>query len=197
MYPSIPAGYGVCRFNFTTLDGTGHAQMVMGCNNGAVEDATTVASHYYSGFLGSIMGAVSNLIVLDSVETVLNIGGVYSEGTHAGGDTGSAGSEPVSPAVCLLIQKQTGRLGKHFRGRMYVPGLAVELCDAPAGKVATAHLGAIQGLANDFLTGLSDASEGLVLLHRDTAVLPTDVIGLNVEQVLATQRGRQRRRAHR
>jgi hypothetical protein len=200
VYPNIPAGFGLARVHHTTGGGNGHAFSIFGFAPGAAAAHPAVENAVMTHWTTRVMPLVSNKMTCDTVQCVVNIGGVVTEGnsTNApvvGGDL----SQPLAWSSAVVIRKNTGTLGKHFRGRFYIPGVPTGAVDGTtvnltAGRLTTWQT-AFTALVADFAA--DTALNNLVLLHRSVAIAPTVISSLTVEGLLGNQRRRQRKAAHR
>lgn len=109
----------------------------------------------------------------------------------AAGVAGDQAGDPVSPAVSVLVSKQTASGGRKNRGRMYLPGLR-EANVSSGGVISSTNRTAWQAAVDDFFDGLGLGLIPMVILHTSN-VAPTPVTALSVQSVVATQRLRQRR----
>lgn len=116
--------------------------------------------------------------------------GIYSStGLVSGGNT-----QP--PAVSVIVRKITARPGRTGRGRMFIPW---GVQDSDVGEDGTIAGGAVESwesaiqFFNDALIALEIAP---VILHNEGVpggVTPSVITGWAVENVVGTQRRRQRR----
>ena len=154
------------------------------------------------------LAAVGGLLAeTDSSYTYTNIiirsgsdpgpGPVFEKSVNLPGGTAGE-TPPVNTA--LLVRKVTPFGGRRNRGRFYWPGLVQDASVDELGVVTPARVTSLQSDFNTFRnnleTGLSatEVPTPMVILHDVTegAVLPTDVTGLIVQPVMATQRRRMR-----
>jgi hypothetical protein len=109
---------------------------------------------------------------------------------------GSNNDEPLPPNCALLVRKTSAFGGRRNRGRAYIPGLALKPSSSPAGVLDGAAVTALQGDANDWLAAATNAGppevSGLVILHSEAPSTPTEIVGLDVQDKIATQRRRLR-----
>jgi hypothetical protein len=199
VYPQIPAGYALVRQHFTAVEGDGHSYILYGVHNAGGLTAADVCTAAIASWdvSGSLLGVMSNNYTSADVHVVANIGGTLSEADETDGSTGPVTVEPVPPQVSILIQKNTILVGRHGRGRLYVPGCPqTDLNGANTGMLSAGSLATWLDAAATFFDALDTADIPMVLLHRDVSVAPTPVTGLNVEQQVATQRRRNRKAAH-
>lgn len=112
-------------------------------------------------------------------------------------ENGTAGAQSyASPAVSLVVSKQTGLVGRSHRGRMYWPGVP-ENSVFEDGTIDVTYQASLQAIASGLLTDLvSDAEIGVVSLFHDEdspASNPDIITSLLVRGVVGTMRPRQRR----
>jgi hypothetical protein len=197
-YPSIPLNFGLAKLVFT-LDGAIHDPMVLhGYQLGDLAgNADDHAESIWTAW-SSIMGDFSTSLALQEVDVVENRSTGLVEGHSSSAPiAGSTGGQPVPPNTSLLVHKTTGLIGKHFRGRIYWPGLPASACDTAQTNVRATPLAAFQVDFDSVRTLLVGDNLTMFILHRSTAVPPTEVIDLHVEPLLATQSKRLRKVAHR
>lgn len=198
-YPNIPAGYGLVRHHIITPGGNGHAFNIYGVKLHGTPTAAAVVAAVHSTFGTNVMGHITSDNQLTDTLVTVNNGGVLSQSTDTTPVSGASTPPSVPGQVCLLVQKETGVIGKHFHGRMYTPGVADVHLDTTRDNWLAAFVSSAQTDYNNFLADLQAGvvTDNMVLLHRDLAVPPTVVSFLNVESKLATQRRRLRKAAHR
>src|SRR5229473_1782250 len=117
--------------------------------------------------------------------------------SHAG-NGGKVGTlQPIN--ACPLVRKNTGLVGKHFRGRMYLPGTTQGDTDSTGSNLTNTALTTYQTALTAFFTAIAGGTQSslMVLLHSLVSVPPTTVTSLTVQQLYAAQRRRLRRAAHR
>jgi hypothetical protein len=118
-------------------------------------------------------------------DPVLGVAGVNVNGTSAG--------ETSPPNVAILVHKRTDFGGRRGQGRCYIPG--GYLSDPSVGNTGAITTGALATLntnINGFRTKIETAGGRLVLLHESESILPRNIIGVDVDAVIATQRRRLR-----
>jgi hypothetical protein len=186
----IPVGFSKITYN---LGGTGAplgAQVTMGVNNAGFALPTAVATAARLAFVNRILPDISNTIQLISVRAKNgpNDVGAFAEipGAAGGGATAAA----ASPAVSILVRKHTASGGRKARGRLFMPGIVETIVD-PSGIITAANVTTFQTDWSNYLADMIAAGFTPCILHTDTA--PNDVNSMNVENVVATQRRRQRR----
>lgn len=120
---------------------------------------------------------------------------VWDNTTTEAGTNGAA--VYASPAVSIIVTKQTGIGGKAYRGRMYLPGIQESNVDE-AGTIDSGAVSAYQTLIDALKTNLlADAAiNDLTLFHdEESPAAGTDTVisNLLVRSVVGTMRPRQRR----
>jgi len=123
----------------------------------------------------------------------------------AAGITGTGTGANDAPVVALLVRKNTTIGGKRGHGRMFVPGLASTVATIN-GSVSGSDLSNRNTAWNAFLTDLDNGNTPMVLLHNYGTYVnkkgeevtvpprePSPVTSLSVQNMVATQRRRQRR----
>jgi hypothetical protein len=121
-------------------------------------------------------------------------------GPNATGADGSAGppivgslnESPDSPQVAVLIKKRTALGGRQGRGRMFLPFLTEAQTDS-GGRMTAGAIDGYQVAAGGFLAGLVSRDIPMVLLHAAPEIVPTLVLALEVQSLVATQRRRLRK----
>lgn len=196
-YPEIPAGYGLARMHWSAPGGDGHAYCLLGVRNASALTAASVAANVGNAYATSLLENLTSDYTFTDVEATVNNGGVLSQDTAAFGDAGPNPAPSVPINVSVLVRKQTGLIGREFRGRFYFPGLEASSVDSTAANLTSDALTSWQSDALDFYNNLGTGLLVPYLLHRNTAVPPTKVLNFEVEQLLATQRRRLRKAAHR
>lgn len=113
------------------------------------------------------------------------------------GTTTGTGAPLAAPVNCaLLVKKTTLGAGKPGRGRMYLPGIEGSTI-LPNGVLTSTARSDYQESINEFI-GLTVLIEGVfqpVLFHDETttpSLEPFNILGLTVDQKIATQRRRMR-----
>lgn len=114
-----------------------------------------------------------------SAELVVQILGTRSGGVMA------------PPQVSIGLKKKTEFVGKTQRGRMYLPAVFILYNDyTEAGRVATARFTTLTNSAAVLLGELADRGVNMQLLHTSPDDPPSEVLLLEVAQILRTQRRR-------
>lgn len=103
---------------------------------------------------------------------------------------------PLPQNCAALIRKRTDLAGRRGRGRLYVPGVT-ETEVSGIGVIAGTYLNTWQTAANAFLGDLVSLDAQMHVLHRSEGAgvepVPTPVVALVVDDLIATQRQRLRR----
>lgn len=126
-----------------------------------------------------------------------NVGGAIQGGAAARSVVGTRTSTdgPMIIASTFVVSKRTAFIGRHFRGRMYVPiMLAAESEVDYLGNIDSVRVGFAQTAANSLLTTMAANDLEPVLLHYSVAVgptiPPTPITSFTVSGKVGTQRRR-------
>lgn len=202
MEPYVPGGYATCRFRYTCAG----VPKVMGTTLGVLVeplDPDDVVEEMYISWNAHIVkdGArLGNAYTFQGV-TLTMAHDFTADTIHEWNDpvVGSQGSPNVPPNCAILVAKRTAFIGRHYRGRMFLPaGHGVESEITDQGTLAGAI---VTGMNNDFdslLGAMGVDSINPVLFHQYDPVLlqepldPTPITALHVQSLLATQRRRLR-----
>ena len=197
-YPEIPVGTGLAIIRYTTAGGDFHAETTMGYSDDAgTPNAQTSANNIFTAWTTNAFVGVSNEVSCSQVQVIENIAGslveAFSTGAPVvGGITGS----PLPPQVAVLCKKLSGEVGRSFRGRFYIPGVAASWADTEGDRLTSAHLTTFQTGLTAYLAALATDHLFPVILHKNTAIEPTAIVSFVVEQFFATQRRRMRKASH-
>lgn len=198
-YPSLGVDNALGVYHFSTPGGVGHADLVLGHTvTGVFADPTALANKLQTDYGSNMFVGISNQVSFDSVHVVWNNGGVLSEGDSTGASVnGGVGVAPLTINGAALVHKTTGLIGRQHRGRMYIPGIAGSWITSDGCNITSAHVTDLQTAADAWLAQLHTDGVDLCVLHRSPAT-PSDLVtALVVRQLLATQRRRLRKAAHR
>jgi hypothetical protein len=114
-------------------------------------------------------------------------------------EVGGESAAMLPPNCALLVRKSTGLGGRRGRGRCYIPWVVQEAAANDVGVIDGASLTVRQGDADAWLADLAAGSSGtsptpMYLLHDTSGAgaepAPTEVTGLSVDALIATQRRR-------
>lgn len=196
-------GDGIALLNYNTTYGTGIAQNEIAFNWTTSDyNAVTVANLIFNSWVLRMKTYLGDEAYFRNCEvTLFGDGGlVQGTSTNSAPVIGTSGGANCSPALALLVKKNTGLIGKENRGRLYFPSLGV-LYVNPPDQISTGNQTAIntslQSFMNDMVITnsiqpmLIRKTENITLFHRAT------VNSMTCETLLATQRRRQRKAAHR
>lgn len=111
-----------------------------------------------------------------------------TEATDSSKGTNAAGAMPNQ--VAIVVTTLTGRPGRSFRGRAYLPMIAQGQIGA-TGQLTQALCNTIATSFSSFLSGVKDAAGGAppVIASRTRSAM-TDVLSVNVDSLPDTQRRR-------
>jgi hypothetical protein len=200
-YLTTVAGNAEAKLDFTGTTGTGHAQIEFAyISQGLTPSAAADANTWFTVFNTNLGPYISDLVTFSKVEIVLWDGTNFQEAisTHApviGGQTGAL----LPPNVAMLMKKKTAGLGKQNRGRVYLPGVSESLLSAP-DTISTTNWNLMNTAATAFFNALiADELQPNIRRKTQNPALNHQINcnGFMFEQLLATQRRRLRKAAHR
>lgn len=198
----IPVNCMECTLSWSMSGKSNPITSTIGVRAGTATDFASILDELCEGLTntGSYCSAGYMNIgwTFEGATGIANVAGVLegfsSSGAPVAGTVGGGNGMIVSSA--FLLQKRTARIGRHFRGRMYLPVVGIQegsvntmgvIADSVYGDARTAI-----GIATAFW--LASTTWQPVLLHTDTVVTPgyTPITAFSPQQKLATQRRRLR-----
>ena len=194
--PPIPAGHALLKFRFSLTGDTEEMLCTIGVETTAASSADRVAAanSAMDSWGDNILPLQSNAYRLLGVDAVFGdaSGDIPVSSTDAprtGGDTDA----PVPQNTSVLVKKVTGLGGRRNRGRMYIPGISV-LDVGNTGIINSTPLASWGTAVNNFLLGLESGSfmDNAVIFHSTAPLTPTEIVDLDVDPRVATQRRRLR-----
>lgn len=106
---------------------------------------------------------------------------------------GALSITPMVNNVAVLVQKRGSALGRHNRGRFFLPPYHLTQTDVtPGGTVLAAKVTALNTVFTNLLTNLTGAGTPMVILHTHSEIAPTVITSCPVQTKVATQRRRLR-----
>lgn len=198
----IPDDCGLVTSSWSLSGKSNPITSTLGVRDISSGDPEAILSEVYNGWVTTEgFCDAGNMAVgwtFQGVSMIWNAGGGVFEG-YAYGDSvaGTMSSSPIAIVnSSLLLQKRTNRIGRHFRGRMYLPMLGTsEAAVDPMGNIETVSY----GIQRDWLKATTDFWDDsdtweAVLLHSDTVVTPgyNKITAWNLATKVATQRRRLR-----
>jgi len=193
----IPPGFAHVA-HITTLD-SDVEEMVTTYGVGVIDDPTpnTLATDLHDTWATRIVTPLYG-DTYQLIRTEVRIGqpaGEPLQGVHSEIVLGIGSTARLPQNCAVLVQKRSALGGRANRGRMYVPGTLGESVVSDSGSITSANLSGQQTAFNNLLTDLDTAFPlsitGMVILHS-SALDPTVVTSLNVQQLISTQRRRLR-----
>lgn len=195
MSVDIPIGYGHVIQPFKHAAASSQWSITYGVRPDGPGDLDT-----YATSLG-VWFANRWAALFDSSVTILPCQLYYESGTgtmlgvDSGGPVVGGASKASSPSsVNLGITKRTGFVGKHYRGRCYLPIGFTETAVDEVGNIAEATVNSYQAAADLWLNDMDTAPRtypGMYLLHsQGSGIVPTRVTALQVRTIVRTQRKR-------
>jgi hypothetical protein len=202
----LPEGFAQCSLSFTGAALPTGAAITFGVAlPGATLTPQQVGASISAAWTTNIKSTITPDVTLASVHVKF---GPMEDGPFAdvaAGVVGTGTGANDAPPVALLVRKNTNIGGKRGHGRMYVPGLASTVASIN-GSVTGTDLTNRQTAWSAFRTDLENGDTPMVVCHNfgtyinakgeEVTVPPREpslVTSLSVQNVVATQRRRQRR----
>lgn len=136
----------------------------------------------------NIMGNLCSNTVLTEVQ-LTDIGAAGGATASYGTSlAGGSSASPLPPQNCMVLSWKTGRAGRSYRGRTYLPGIGEDKVDGGGTIVGTFSNG-LRLAAQQVLEDLATAGYPLIVLSR-TLSLGTAVTSVAVDSRIDTQRRR-------
>lgn len=193
----IPPGFGQASFSITAQGGR-PAAVVIGFagNGGTAQDTADTLSFIWST---TILESMASALAYNGCRTVQGNDGppLVAESVEGAGFGGNSG-QPVIANTSVLVKKGTGLAGRHYQGRMFLPG-ATEGQTDDGTTLTTDGVTGWTSSTTAFLEALQTSLdfEGMVILHGpipgSDQLAPTPVTELVVQGRFATQRRRLRK----
>lgn len=106
---------------------------------------------------------------------------------------GALSITPMVNNVAVLVQKRGSALGRHNRGRFFLPPYHFSQTDVgPSGTLLAAKVTALNTVFTNLLAGLTSSGTPMVLLHSSSEIPVTTITSCPVQAKAATQRRRLR-----
>lgn len=200
----IPVGFGQAVYELRLTGDSEPMVVTMGHSlENAGGDFQECADDLHLIFGANVMPALTNDYTFTGVTLYVGQdGGPPLVVTSVNSDVPGAGSASGLPQNCAMLwRKRTDLAGRRGRGRIYLPGLEEGLVNE-AGIIESVALAAFQAQADAWYAALNDdlISTGPytpVVLHRSEGIgvepPPTVITLFEVDELIATQRGRLRR----
>lgn len=191
--PGIPIGFVEVWQKFTLAGDPQPMWTSLGYEIDTPPFTNANAIELMTAFQGSIQPVVSHNYVLAGGQVKVGSDGgdiLFEVGLSAAGGN----SDEACPNNCaMLVTKSTGSGGRRNRGRMFIPGPSRNQIE-PGGGMSSAYRTAWQTAvaALQTLSGTVDNLGQPVLFHQTAPFTPTPIVGLVVQQRIATQRRRMR-----
>lgn len=196
---NMPDGYGYVTWVFEQTGdpdpwttGSGFHSDNFGGGDSDISGLVVTFSDVYRDNFNSRM---ADDITQVRTELLFNDGGTILSRVYSTAIVGVRTQDSIPPNCSTLVSKNTGRAGRKYRGRFFLPGLLAENEVDNLGNIGAGTLSAFQSDVNSFLSDATGSvpldTYGLVLLHSGSTT-PTDLVSLTVKQKIATQRRRLR-----
>lgn len=160
-------------------------------------DLETAADTFHSWWTAEVQAGLHTSYVLNSiVSTDKSLeGGHQVTRTYTSGNTGALTGAAAAANAALVLSWRTSRIGRSYRGRTYIGGLAsASLHDAQ--HVNTADATAFATAATALIAAIALAGQKLVVVSRylekalRVVALTTEIVAVIVDTVVDSQRRR-------
>ena len=165
--------------------------------NGTIEPQQ-VADDVLLAMSAAFLEAFDNQVRVGPVSVYFDQGGARGSVDGEASFQGQFDSNTtVPPQVALIVRKNTGRVGRPGRGRMFLPWVLVDADVSETGVLTPGSVSGFQARCDTLLSSLGDASDGLLMhiLHEEGVpggTTPSLVTSLTVDSRTGTQRRRNR-----
>lgn len=187
----IPPGFAHCALSFQAAYDTDPWYITFGSETTV---GTGIANTIYDLCTTQLAPVLDNNITM----TGMRVRNSTEVDEHLESVVGGAAGSTLPSNCAVLVKKTTNKVGKQHRGRWYLPGVHPASDVTEAGVLATVKVTALQAKMTALLGTLTSAGVDMYILHTEletepgTAPAPTQVTGLSVSTLIATQRRRMR-----
>lgn len=195
---SIPVGYASAAIIFTGSFGTAPYVTTLGLDIGDVGGAFVDAANRVLGTYQDNFADITteNMNISQCVLTIGSDGGSGSVVSSGIGVVGGASAASDAVAMAAVVRKNTATLGRHGRGRGFLPGVLRETDVGFAGTIDLVPKGTIESRYNAWLQDLAD-TEGPgpimipVVLHSEGVEMePSPILSATCRTKVGWVRGR-------
>lgn len=188
----LPNGYGIWKPTLTLAGSTKIFQTAIMFRNDSGLSAFSAGGLIRGIWTGSGRPFIGSNMFIDYTlahcETYVMAGGVLTydlDSTAITGTKSGAGGTPINTSI--IVRKNTGIVGKRYRGRIMLPNMTVlEANINQAGIIDSTGLSVIAGQYNAVNTAMQASSCPQVLGHSVSEVLPTFINTLDVNNKLGS-----------
>lgn len=191
----VPDGFGRAAIHFS-LDGLVEDMVItFGITDDTGLSPNSVASAIRVNWTTAFaLGELLDTWNVGPYDVSLNRGGAFFDGTDGTVQAGTVAGDGPPLAVCILARKSTDEGGRANRGRCYLPaGYIDEGSVSDAGVIDSTPHAQLTASWAAFIASMIGSNLDMVILHSEIGLTPTPVTGSSVDNVVATQRRRQRR----
>lgn len=192
---TIPSGYAQVNFIFTGAAVPNGAECTMGFDiGGGAGTPALTAQEVGADFATHILPNLSSGLTLSGVRCKYGPDATGAFALEPFANVGGVGTSGATPAIAILIHKNTADGGRAGRGRMYLPGV-VEAQPGSDGVLAGATITAVDSDFASVLSAWTADGHIPVVLHGAGSPLsvPSVITSFSTDATVGTQRRRQRR----
>lgn len=193
----IPAGYAQLNMIYQVIGGVRPSEVTIGFKGNPASNAADIAVIANTLFTAVNRPGAAARMSRDwtflGVRCMLMTESGPTVGEQFTTVTGTGAWDALPSNLAVLIRKNTGLGGRANRGRMFVPPTGVSETGAnQLGAMTAPARTQIQSDWDGWFTAMKATVEKFYLFHNETAI-PSEVTGLAVQSLMATQRRRMRK----
>lgn len=196
---NIPINFALASFTWTLAGDAEPMSISMGFDVPVgIINPDVIASDLSALFTDATDGfwtpsIAANSYTYKGVRVYYNSAGIIEVGEYVTTSAGSRGTSCPPNNCSVITKKETGRLGRKYRGRFYCPPFYVIAANlAPTGVIDSSDVAAIQLRAERWRINCAGDDYVMNLFHTDPAIPPTIITRMETESQLGTQRRRMR-----
>jgi hypothetical protein len=183
--PVISDGY-YCAYRFTLVNAQS-AEVTFSVTAPSTT-AADVADDIEAAWASSIKNAQSDSTMLVST-SVTPLDGTAAATITPVNITGTNTEDPVPDSIAAIVTLRTGLAGRSNRGRMYWPGMGVDMLSGDGYTLDSSFITGFQSAVDSWHSAMSGTSETLGVLSRALSSF-REVTSLEVRRTIGTQRRR-------
>jgi hypothetical protein len=188
--PTIPNLYANVIVPFYPNFSSRAAAVTFGVSNvAALATPTDIAEAVWPAWFDNMKSRIDSDVLMGPLHVQQGTASGINSGDGTSSGAGTAGSSAPTPQVAVLVKKQTGVGGRANRGRFYLPWAVDESGLDQAGNIDPTVVTAVNTACAGLLADLATAQVPMYILHNGVGI-PTQVLSMSCESVVATQRRR-------
>lgn len=194
----IPEGTGLASYFFDLDNDAGDLVVTCGHSHAVNNEAGAVdfANDLQAAWVAEILPIQSSDLTFTKVSVLARAAGagiMYSAESTGAAAVGGAAFGALPGMMAVVVKKLTGRAGRKYRGRMFVPGLASDN-DVPNSTLLTeGRKVEVDAAFEDWRTTLEALAHDALLLHTDPLVPPDLIVSFSASRPIGALRRRRDR----